>query len=180
MTVTLSDDCDDSDDERFPGSLEICDGKDNDCDPATVEQCPAGCTVQRRPPPDDARVYLACAINASWINARATCTNVGFELVRIDDAAENTFIRTLADTLLGGGDIHIGSSDFGAEGVWVWQNGDQFWQGGSGGVAVGGRFEAWQNGEPNDDGTEDCGEQRGGGGWNDGNCGDGEPFICRL
>src|SRR5688500_3122757 len=47
MTVTISDDCDDADDERFPGSPEICDGKDNDCDPATPEQCPAGCSVQR-------------------------------------------------------------------------------------------------------------------------------------
>src|SRR6185369_8111528 len=30
----LSDDCDDTTAERYPGNLEICDGVDNDCDGA--------------------------------------------------------------------------------------------------------------------------------------------------
>jgi serine protease len=38
-------DCDDSDPDVYPGALEICDGKDNNCDGVTDEGCPTGgCT----------------------------------------------------------------------------------------------------------------------------------------
>jgi hypothetical protein len=38
------DDCDDADDRRFPGNLELCDGIDNDCDADVDEEAP-GATV---------------------------------------------------------------------------------------------------------------------------------------
>ncbi|MEO8706001.1 MAG: lectin-like protein, partial [Kofleriaceae bacterium] len=168
-TVTISDDCDDTSGDRFPGNPEICDGVDNDCDAATVEVCPAGCTVQKRPPPDAAKTYLFCITAQSWANARATCSAAGYKLVQIDDAAENAYVRTTATTLFGTGDIHIGASDQITEGVWVWEeSAEQFWQGGSGGTAVGNRFNSWAGGEPNDDGTEDCAELRSNQLWNDG------------
>lgn len=178
-TVTVGDDCDDRDANRFPGAPEICDGVDNDCNPATVEQCPAACAPIRRPAPDNAHVYLFCNQNQAWNNARAICASAMFTLVQIDDGTENAWIRTQANTSFGGVDLHIGGTDQMAEGAWLWDGGTPFWDGGPGGTAAGGRFANWVGGEPNDDGTEDCAEMKPNGQWNDGNCGDGQRFVCR-
>lgn len=37
--VSLGGDCEDDDPERFPGAVEACDGRDNDCDDAVDEAC---------------------------------------------------------------------------------------------------------------------------------------------
>lgn len=178
-TVLISDDCDDADPERAPGLPEACDAKDNDCDGATTEQCPAGCTAQRRPAPDDGVPYLFCTTGTSWVNAQAICTAAGLALAQLDDAAENGYVRATATSLLGNVDVWIGGSDRVTEATWVWPSGVAFWQGGSGGAPVDGRFANWTGGEPNDDGTEDCAELKPGGVWNDSNCGDAQRFVCR-
>lgn len=36
--MDIADDCDDTDPMTYPGAIELCDGKDTDCDPATLEQ----------------------------------------------------------------------------------------------------------------------------------------------
>jgi hypothetical protein len=175
-----NDDCDDASNQRFPGNPEVCDGLDNDCSAITNDSCPVGCNAVRRPPPDNlTHVYLVCGQPQSWPTAQASCASAGFKLIQIEDAAENTFVRGIANTAFGAADIHIGGSDFPAEGVWKWDSGDQFWSGGSGGTAVGGRYENWLSGEPNDDGTEDCAEMKPNAGWNDDSCGAGQFFICR-
>jgi hypothetical protein len=172
--VAKNDDCDDSNAERYPGNAELCDGLDNDCATNTTEMCPAGCS-----PVHDKHVYLFCSNATSWANARTTCASAQFKLVQIEDAAENTFIRNTANTMLGAVDLHIGGSDSAAEGSWIWDGSDPFWTGGSGGTAVMNRYVNWGSGEPNNDNNEDCGEMKASGLWNDGDCGDSQRFICR-
>lgn len=181
-TAQLGDDCDDNNRERTPGLPEICDALDNDCNPATIEQCPASCSVQRRAPPDNARAYLICNIVTTWTNASTLCGNAGFKLVQIESATEDAYVRNAATAVLGSVEIHIGGTDGATESVWLWEgSGDLFWQGGPapGGVPVNGRYTNWEGGEPNNDGTEDCLEMRTFGQWNDIHCGETQRFVCR-
>lgn len=178
--VTTNDDCDDGNAQRHPGREEICDALDNDCNAATTELCPAGCTPQRRPPPDhELHVYLVCVNPASWTNARSICAGATYRLVRIEDAGENAYVRAAANAAFGTADLHIGGTDATAEGAWAWDGGDPFWQGNAGGAPVGGRYANWEGGEPNNNDDEDCAEMRAAGGWNDSECGDSQRFICR-
>jgi hypothetical protein len=179
-TVTSKDDCDDTNPQRYPGLAEICDGFDNDCSAATQEVCPAGCTPRRRPPPDDtAHAYLVCNVLTTWSNAATTCANATYKLVEIEDMAENTAVRNLANEISTGVDIWLGGTDAVTEGTWLWPSGTQFWLGGSAGMPVGGKFSNWNGGEPNNDLGEDCTEMYGTGKWNDLSCSDTRRFLCR-
>jgi len=98
------------------------------------------------------------------------------DLVRIDTAAENDFVRSHID-----GDWWIGASDQGTEGAWVWAiGGSQFWSGQANGNAVGGLFSRWDGGQPNNLGNEDCAHLAPDGDWLDDSCSDSEEYICEF
>ncbi len=174
--VALGDDCDDTQALVFPGGVEVCDGLDNDCASATTEVCSSGCVVRVRP--DDNRRYLFCAIASTFAVAQTRCTTEQFRLWRADDQAENTYVRTTATAAVGSVSLWLGASDTAAEGAWRWPDGAQFWQGGSGGTAIGGLYENWNSGEPNNDNNEDCAELRTDSSWNDRECGTALQFVC--
>jgi len=174
--VASDDDCDDTQPLVHPGAMEVCDGLDDDCAAATIEQCSSGCVVRVRP--EDNHRYLFCAVAGTWAAAQARCATELFRLVRVDDQAEHAYVRTTATAAIGNVDLWIGATDAPVEGVWRWEDSAQFWQGTAGGTAVGGLFEAWGNGEPNNDGAEDCGELRAGNDWNDVACSESQAFVC--
>ncbi|MGE0546563.1 MAG: lectin-like protein [Kofleriaceae bacterium] len=176
--VASDDDCDDNNRYRFPGRAEACDNIDNDCNAGTADVCPAQCTVAKRPPPDDARIYLFCNVAMTWVGADDLCAMHSYDLVQIDSAAENTYVRATADTLIGAQTLFIGANDRTTEGLWEWDNETAFW---SNGVTIPGKFALWDTGEPNgqiDDG-EDCGNLKTNGSWNDDACSTMRPFVCR-
>lgn len=155
---------------------EICNGADDDCNGTSDDGvCGVGCSGAVY----QGRAYMFCNTSLKWSAAVADCTANGMVLVRIDDAGEQSWLRTTA-TARGLGGLWIGGSDAVAEGQWLWPDGAQFWSGGSGGSAVGGLYANWASGEPNDDGTEDCAAAANDGKWVDSECGNGRDYVCEL
>jgi len=88
-------------------------------------------------------------------------------LVTVTSAEENAFV---ASKLAGEG--WMGASDASTEGAWYWvtgpEAGTKFWQGEGSGSAVGGEYNNWDSGEPNDAVSgEDYAHFLSGGAWND-------------
>lgn len=125
--------------------------------------------------------YLYTTTNYTWndalTNAQATLINgVGGHLAVITSADENSFVASLIS-----GDTWIGGSDAVVEGEWRWvggaEDGQQFWQGTASGTSVGGFYENWNGGEPNNSGDEDAVEMNNGGGWNDQGAGSAQDSV---
>ena len=77
-------------------------------------------------------------------------------LATVTSTAEFNYIKSKGGLSSG---IWLGASDSAVEGEWRWigglENGQQFWQGGSGGSSVNGMWSDWNSGEPNNSGNED-------------------------
>lgn len=69
-------------------------------------------------------------------------------LARVDSAALQAFIRTLANNAGVASSILVGGTTTGGTGNWSYSNGTQFWQGGASGSAVGGAYSDWSGGTP--------------------------------
>ncbi|MBI2898474.1 MAG: C-type lectin domain-containing protein [Deltaproteobacteria bacterium] len=141
--------------EVVPGA-EDCDGTDDDCDGQIDDGAACPCTVDQR----GAHAYLVCGGSVTWTAARDQCAAVGYALVEIDDAAEETWLQGRT----GGG--WLGLNDRAVEGQWAWDQGES-------------AYRNWHAGEPNDgDGAEDCTLAWWEGGWWDATCDWTAPFVC--
>jgi hypothetical protein len=114
--------------------------------------------------------YLRCPDTTTWQEAHDDCTRFGYELVHIDDQAEQDYIWT---TVAGEvGDYWIGLNDRGTEGEYVWSDGETS------------DYVTWGPAEPdngNGEGEEDCIEiqEVAEGSWNDLDCSiDFLDYIC--
>ena len=115
--------------------------------------------------------YQVITTSSSWEAASAaakskTVNGVQGYLAHIDNLQENTaiFDQLMANISSndfgntsagyeGGGAAYvwIGANDISTEGTWVWvDDGTQFWQGGTGGSSVDGRFNNWPRGSEPD------------------------------
>ncbi len=128
------------------------------------------------PAPDEEEGEGEGSGSIDWVSARIAAENRSLDglqgyLVTITSEAENQFIKDRVNT-----DSWIGASDDEEEGVWKWvtgpEAGQQFWQGLGNGQQIGGRYNNWASGEPNDVGGENCGEfyADNDGKWNDLSC----------
>jgi len=154
---------DDTDD-----SAETCDGTDEDCD-GTIDEgldCRPGCTQMVRA----GTTYLFCPDTLDWTEAFTACGEIGYHLVKIEDAEENDFLVTAALSIVFD-DWWIGLNDRGREGEHIWHDGTNA-----------DAFSAWRRGQPDNDSNEDCDEINDVdmGAWNDRPCTYDSNFICEA
>ena len=153
-------------------TTEICDGLDNDCDdtPDQGATCPANCVADNT----GDHIWVFCSQLLTQPAARAVCMSIGLDLVTIESSSDNLYVEQSGITL----PVWLGATDSGAEGIWLWPNGDQFWEGTDTGTAIGGRYSDWAAGEPNASAGANCATLTSGG-WRDGSCTVTNRFVCR-
>ncbi|NLF70124.1 MAG: hypothetical protein GX575_13880, partial [Candidatus Anammoximicrobium sp.] len=90
----------------------------------------------------------------------------------IRSAAENALVAGIA----GGAEVWIGATDAASEGAWLWwderttpgpDKGIPFWSGFAAGSTVGGEYNNWAAGQPDNDADQDAAYMQADGTWND-------------
>lgn len=119
--------------------------------------------------------YKVVAIGQPWVVAERDCEADGAHLVVIDDAAEQTYLTSLAkqtttDNASSNELVWLGLSDQTLEGTFEWVTGQAL------------SLSHWSGGEPNNSfgGIEDCAEIRGSGDWNDDHCSARLAYVCEC
>jgi hypothetical protein len=145
---------------------EICNGVDDDGDGAVDEysarnsSCGSCVYVVTK----SGVVQSYCTDAVTWPEALQRCVDLGASLATIHSTAEND--EVFAATA--GANAWLGLSDAEREDDWEWHDDSAL------------DFTAWEPGQPNDLGDEDCGHMRAEAGtWNDDECTNPHSYVCR-
>lgn len=125
-------------------------------------------------PPGLTSRYRHAQVGVTWVEAERDCEAEGAHLVVVDDAAENDWLKSLAELAVTEDAstnqlMWLGVGDHAKESEFVWVNG----------ATLG--FTRWADSEPNSlNGAEDCGEIRSSGDWNDDRCNAPLTYVCEC
>ncbi len=161
------DDCNDFDPKVHPNAAEVCDLDDDNCNGVWDDdpKCPQ-CVNKDLPGPGTADF---CFVGKDYSAAEASCKAKGGTMLSIHSQAVQDWAST---TAFGINDAEwwIGLDDLDVEGTFTWSDGTPL------------DFTAWNDGEPNNAGEEDCANLPPwtGGRWNDLPCDHVQPYICRM
>jgi hypothetical protein len=151
-------------------ATEICNGMDDNCDLSIDE---AGCPCDREE--FGGTVYLFCTAGLNFAAAEAACSALGYHLVFVESAAEQTFVWTQAESRAAA-DWWLGLHDRTTEGTFTWLDGTVVWD--ASGAAG---YENFRGGAPEADATEDCQElDEAAGEWAGASCAQSQPYVCEL
>ncbi|MCY1064615.1 CotH kinase family protein [Nannocystis sp. RBIL2] len=161
------DDCDDNDPAVHPGAQEMCDLDDDNCNGIWDDDplCPH-CVEKDLPGPGTAQL---CFVALPFAEAEADCVVQGGHLLSIPSQEIQDWVVAEAFSIANN-DWWIGLNDVDAEDDFVWTDGTPL------------DFTAWNEGEPNNSGEEDCVNVPAwaGGLWNDLACDAPRPYICQT
>jgi hypothetical protein len=144
-------------------STERCNGHDDDCDDLIDElSCNSmmngtvGCSGFVLPDAP-AHGYMLCVATKDYTHAGEACAAQNMRLAWLETSAENSAVSKKVAALSKDAEVSFGANDMDSEGHWFWDGGPQFWNGDENGQPVGGSFNAWADGTPNDENNdEDC------------------------
>ena len=160
------DDCDDSNENISPSAVEICDGRDNNCDGEIDEGDVCPCEYFSF----EGKGYFFCDWELAWEEAVVACeeTRPSYSLVTINDEPENLWLYEQIVLIAPNVRWWIGFNDREEEGDFQWLDGAEV------------TYTSWQNGEPNDSGGEDCVELNrfDSTNWNDVTCDAANYLVC--
>jgi hypothetical protein len=163
-------------------STERCNGHDDDCDDVVDEfACLSNCSGFGLPSnPEHGYMFCTSARKANYWDARKACEDQDMRLAWLDSAEENAAVAQKLDSLGSDSEVLFGATDQGNEGDWIWFGGEQFWKGAADGVVVGGRYNNWVVGTPNNaNNNEDCALIIvDSGNWGDRSCYATYPYVC--
>ena len=144
-------------------TTERCNGHDDDCDELVDELAcnsmmngTTGCSGFVLPG-DPNHGYMLCTGTKDYAHAQAACAAQNMRLAWLETAAENSAVAKTVAALSKDAEVSFGATDIAKEGEWFWDAGAQFWSGDQTGAPVGGLFNAWLDGTPNNENNdEDC------------------------
>ena len=151
---------------------EVCNGIDDDCDPATPDGCPDHCTGATY----DGATYMVCSDSHSWDVAETRCVGQGMHLAEIDGPMENAFVLSLVKTLRTS--AWIGASDEAKSRTFAWIGGTTVYENGT---EVKGVYQNFDTGEPANMPGPNCLQMANepAGGWLDAVCTSSAPYVCK-
>ncbi len=160
------------------GGKEICDGVDNDCNPATPD-CPTGCTlfVAR------GINYMACDKRDDWTSAEFACLGQKMEVAAILSAAENAAVTAELQTLNLGTSAWLGGeSDIQSNNTLEWPDGTIV---SKNGVPVTGVYHNFASGQPKNLSGENAlqisiSNDASAGQWSNALVSVSQPFVCKA
>ncbi|KTF81392.1 hypothetical protein cypCar_00046518 [Cyprinus carpio] len=124
-----------------------------------VEKCPFGWTNF------GVQCYKFFSQSVNWITAERNCQSLDANLASVHSKAEQDFLLSLLPS--SSTRCWIGCQDGVQEGQWVWSDGTPY------------DFTYWGSGEPNNLGTENCGELNWSSNrWNDAACSTSLSYVC--
>jgi hypothetical protein len=139
-------------------TTERCNGHDDDCNDVIDEfVCQTGCSgFVLAADPNHGYMYCTASRKANWDDAKAACADQDMRLAWLDSAEENAAVAQKLDALGSDVEVMFGATDQGSEGAWLWAGGEQFWTGDEDGSPIGGMYNRWAPGTPNNTSNEDC------------------------
>ena len=162
-------------------TTERCNGHDDDCDESIDEfACLSNCSGFVLAS-DPSHGYMLCngARKAGYDNAKEACEQQDMRLAWLTSARENADVVQRLNNLGSDAEVLFGATDQGNEGDWIWAGGQQFWEGDDSGTPVGGLYNNWTDGTPNNSNNEDCALVIiATGKWGDRSCGATYPYLC--
>lgn len=103
------------------------------------------------------KTYVVCPSQVTWDAAQSSCNSIQMNLARVNDAAENQWLRDNAQNLTPPSTgLWIGAHQTLLAGAWDWTDGTLFWLGGLLGLPQGQLYTNWKFGEPSGL-LDDCG-----------------------